>query len=797
MKCRKCGLEILNSDATYCPGCGDRIFETTNQRVVSEKYHDLSQVWPEWHIEKVIGRGSFGVVYQAVRSDSGIESRAAIKIISIPSDPSEIQELRSEGLSLESSKTYFREMVKEFVEEIRLMDTFKGVQNIVSVEDYKVIEKNDEIGWDIYIRMELLTPLNKYLCDKSLDEKEVIKLGRDICYALEICDKYNVIHRDIKPENIFLNNFGHFKLGDFGIARRLENKSSGMSQKGTPNYMAPEVVFYKNYDSRVDIYSLGIMLYRFLNANRLPFIETEKQILSHSERKAAFDRRVSGERLPAPSNASPALAAVILKACSYDPAERYSSAREFSDALAQAGKSAYVPLQPPAPPVPPVSPAPPALPDSNKQNKNGGHKLSASAKLVIFVIIAALLIGIITGSIILILKNGMEFDPGKSSQSEKPAAVSYAEMKIGLICENDSSVNYDRTFIDALRAVQQQYGMSDEQIAVRSNIPDGEECYNAAAELVNEGCHVVIAVSSDYEEYMIRAAEDYPGVRFCCIGGKKAHITGLGNYHNAYGSVHEVRYITGVAAGLLLNQMMYYGQIYEDEAVMGFVGTYTSSEVISAYTAFYLGAKSVCPSVQMYVEFTGSDYNASAETDAANNLISKGAVLISQYSDLGAAVYTADEQDINTVAFNLDPHTYAPDLCIASCAIAWETYFTYVFECVNAGERMDDNWSVGLEQDGSGVKYAVDYDMLPYAAEDDINKVVDDILLDSLNIFDTSQFTYEGSQIRSYYADVDPDPSFEGDTEAVSVGCFRESFYRSAPYFDILIDEIELINEKY
>ena len=196
----------------------------------------LKNIWPEWEIEdKPLGRGSYGVVYKAVRRDHDMENYAAIKVISIPQSESEVDSIRSEGLSLRDTKTYLEGVVTDFVSEIRLMESFKGVQNIVSVEDYKVVEKEDGIGWDIYIRMELLTPFNKYSADKTLSEQDVIKLGVDICTALELCAKRNVIHRDIKPENIFINEFGDFKLGDFGIARKLENATSGMSQKGTYN----------------------------------------------------------------------------------------------------------------------------------------------------------------------------------------------------------------------------------------------------------------------------------------------------------------------------------------------------------------------------------------------------------------------------------------------------------------------------------------------------------------------------------------------------------------------------------
>lgn len=301
----------------------------------------LSSVWPEWQVVRQIGRGSFGVVYEVVRRDYSVESHAAVKVISTPQNKSELDSLRAEGLSEEATRTYLQGVVNDFVSEIQLMESFKGVQNIVSVEDYKVVEKKDEIGWDIYIRMELLTPFNSYVCDKTLSEQEVIKLGIDLCTALELCARCNIIHRDIKPENIFVNPFGDFKLGDFGIARKLENVTGGLSQKGTYNYMAPEIEKGSQYDATVDLYSLGLVLYRLLNRNRLPFLDTDRQLLNPNERMNAVRRRMDGEPLPPPCDASPAMAQIILCACAYEPGRRFSSAAAMKKALISAGNGAY------------------------------------------------------------------------------------------------------------------------------------------------------------------------------------------------------------------------------------------------------------------------------------------------------------------------------------------------------------------------------------------------------------------------------------------------------------------------
>ena len=302
----------------------------------------LNRIWPEWTVEKQLGKGSYGTVYQAVRTDHNVRSCAAIKVISIPQDPSELDSLRSEGLGLNGTRTYLQELVNDFVGEIQLMESLKGVQNIVSVEDYKVVEKTQALGWDILIRMELLTPFNTYAGERILPEDEVIRLGIDICSALQICGRRNIIHRDIKPENIFVNDFGFFKLGDFGIARKLENASGGLSQKGTFNYMAPEVANGSIYDGRADLYSLGIVLYKLLNRNRLPFLDSEQQLLSPNAHQLAVQRRLRGEPLSAPCEASPAMRALILKACAFDPAQRFASASEMKRALEAVRSGAFV-----------------------------------------------------------------------------------------------------------------------------------------------------------------------------------------------------------------------------------------------------------------------------------------------------------------------------------------------------------------------------------------------------------------------------------------------------------------------
>ncbi|MCR5735255.1 MAG: serine/threonine protein kinase, partial [Lachnospiraceae bacterium] len=299
------------------------------EKTAEELMYDF---WPEWSLIKQLGKGAYGAVYEAVRTDYTMESKSAIKIIKIPDNDAEIDSLMADGMTVDDTKTYLNGIVMDFVNEIRLMESFKGVQNIVSVEDYQVVERTEKPGYTIFIRMELLNPLNSFLGDRDMTEEEVIKLGLDMAKALEICALKKVIHRDIKPENIFVNEFGDYKLGDFGIAKKLQSLSGAMSQKGTYNYMAPEIDRGEEYNATVDIYSLGLVLYRFLNRRLLPFLTPETNT-NPNARVEALKRRLSGEALPAPCDASESMAAVILKACAFDPNQRYQSARELKDDL--------------------------------------------------------------------------------------------------------------------------------------------------------------------------------------------------------------------------------------------------------------------------------------------------------------------------------------------------------------------------------------------------------------------------------------------------------------------------------
>ena len=285
--------------------------------------------WPEWKIIEKIGEGSFGKVYKAQRTERGKSFYSAIKIINIPGSQSELNSVRSETGDDQAARQYFQNLVEECIQEISTMEYFRGNSYIVSVEDFKVMEYLDAIGWEISIRMEYLTSFMDCCAEKQLTENEVIQLGLDLSKALEYCRKLNIIHRDIKPENIFVSRFGDFKLGDFGIARELERTMSGFSKKGTYSYMAPEMYKGEKYDSGVDIYSLGIVLYKLMNHNRLPFMNLEKQFITYRDKENALTRRMSGEQMEPPAEAGRLFAQIILKACAFDPAKRYQTPEEF------------------------------------------------------------------------------------------------------------------------------------------------------------------------------------------------------------------------------------------------------------------------------------------------------------------------------------------------------------------------------------------------------------------------------------------------------------------------------------
>ncbi len=286
-----------------------------------------------WNITRLLGEGSYGKVFEIERSEFGQTYRAALKVITVPQSSAEVRSVISEGMSVSQAEAYFHGIVEELMHEFSIMFKLKGTANIVSCEDLRVLEHPDGIGWDILIRMELLHPLLPYVYEHPMARRDIIRLGIDICKALELCQRYNIIHRDIKPENIFISDNRDYKLGDFGIARTIERTTSGLSKKGTYSYMAPEVYAGREYGFSVDTYSLGLVLYRMLNKNRGPFLPQPPEAITFSSREQALARRMSGEPLPRPFYGEGRLGEIVLKACAFDPKDRYSSPQQLRQEL--------------------------------------------------------------------------------------------------------------------------------------------------------------------------------------------------------------------------------------------------------------------------------------------------------------------------------------------------------------------------------------------------------------------------------------------------------------------------------
>ena len=376
------------------------------------------------------------------------------------------------------------------------------------------------------------------------------------------------------------------------------------------------------------------------------------------------------------------------------------------------------------------------------------------------------------------------------------AGTDYSKIKIGFIFLHDENSTYDLNFINAAKEAQKTLGLSDDQVVMKTNIPETNECFNAAEDLVDRGCNIVFADSFGHESFLKQAAEKYPDVQFCHATGTTAHTAGLDNFHNAFASIYEGRYLAGIAAGMKLNELIKAGKFKAEEAKMGYVGAYTYAEVISGYTSFYLGAKSVCPTVTMDVQFTGSWYDETAEKEAANTLISKGAKLISQHADSMGAPTACEAAGVPNVSYNGSTVAACPNTFIVSSRINWAPYFEYIINSVAKNEKIDTDWCKGIEE-GSVELTEVN----EKAAAEGTQKAIDEAkakLADgSLKVFDTSTFTVGGKQLTSYKADVDTDEKYTPDTEVISDGEFKESSFRSAPYFDVKIDGINLLNEKF
>ena len=370
------------------------------------------------------------------------------------------------------------------------------------------------------------------------------------------------------------------------------------------------------------------------------------------------------------------------------------------------------------------------------------------------------------------------------------------DFKLGVILLHDEDSTYDLNFINAVKEAQKQLGLKDSQVIFKRGIPEGNECYEAACDLVDEGCKVIFADSFGHEPYMIKAAEKFPEVQFCHATGTRAHTEGVANYHNAFAAIYEGRYLAGIAAGMKLNEMIEAGQFTADEAKIGYVGAFTYAEVVSGYTSFFLGARSVCPTATMEVTFTGSWYDETAEKEAANKLIDNGCKLISQHADSMGAPTACETAGVPNVSYNGSTVAACPNTFIVSSRINWAPYYEYVVNCVANGEAIAADWT-GTITTGSVVLTDINEQAAAAGTADKVAAVKADIESGKLHVFDTTTFTVEGKSIDSYMADVDTDPAYTPDTEVVENGYFNESVKRSAPYFDLKIDGITLLDTAF
>ena len=378
--------------------------------------------------------------------------------------------------------------------------------------------------------------------------------------------------------------------------------------------------------------------------------------------------------------------------------------------------------------------------------------------------------------------------------SDAPAAndavAAVDELKVGFIFLHDENSTYDLNFLNGAKEACANLGLKEGQFIYRTNIPEGQECYDAAAELVDAGCSIVFADSFGHEDYMIQAAKKFPEVQFCHATGTQAHTAGLDNFHNAFASIYEGRYLAGVAAGLKLNEMIENGQFAADEAKIGYVGAFTYAEVISGYTSFFLGARSVCPTATMEVTFTGSWYDETAEKEAANKLIANGCKLISQHADSMGAPTACETAGVPNVSYNGSTVSACPTTFIVSSRINWAPYFEYMVSQVLAGEPIATDWTGDIST-GSVVLTDVNEQVAAANTVESIAAAKDALVAGQLQVFDTATFTVNGGEVlTSHQADVDTDEAYTPDTEVIEGGIFKESYFRSAPYFDLEIDGI-------
>ena len=372
-----------------------------------------------------------------------------------------------------------------------------------------------------------------------------------------------------------------------------------------------------------------------------------------------------------------------------------------------------------------------------------------------------------------------------------------AKVKVGFITLHDENSTYDKNFIDAAKEACANLGLvENEDYFIKTNVGETEQCAEVAADLVDAGCNIIFADSFGHEPYMIEVAKANPEVQFCHSTGTRAHTEGLANYHNAFASIYEGRYLAGVAAGMKLNDMIANGYITEDQAKMGYVGAFTYAEVISGYTSFFLGARSVCPTATMEVTFTGSWYDETAEKEGAQKLIKNGCKLISQHADSMGAPTACETAGVPDVSYNGSTEAACPNTYLISSRIDWAPYYEYAIKAAMNGDAIDADWT-GTLATGSVVLTDLNENVAAEGTAEAIADATAKLESGELHVFDCSTFTVDGQPVTSYMADVDTDPDYTPDTEVVQDGYLAESTARSAPYFQLMIDGIDLLDTNF
>ena len=396
-------------------------------------------------------------------------------------------------------------------------------------------------------------------------------------------------------------------------------------------------------------------------------------------------------------------------------------------------------------------------------------------------------------ALVLVLSMAACGTPATNEGGNDTTAAAKSDLKVGFIFLHTEQSTYDKNFIDAAIAACKEMGV---EMFQKTDIPESQACYDAAVELIEvEECDIIFADSFGHESFLIQAAEKYPEVQFCHATGTQAHTKGLKNMHNAFASIYQGRYAAGVVAGLKLKEMIDKGDITAAQAKMGYVGAFTFAEVISGYTSFYLGAKSIVPEVTMDVKFTGSWYDETKEKAAAEALIEGGCVLLSQHADSMGAPTACETAGIPNVSYNGSTAAACPETFLISSRINWIPYFKYMIEQVQKGEEIATDWT-GTIETGSVVLTEMGKNVAE-GTQAKLDEVLKGLKEGTINVFDTANFTKGGEKIENYKADVDTDDAFTPDTEVVENGIFQESKFRSAPYFDLRIDGINLLDEAY